>query len=187
MSKTNAVGRYRLQPIQTLRPMTAISTRINSAVGVLLRTHETVGQSSLPKRRFPDWRDRAAAALAVVIVTAGTVHAEVRVNGDASALQVVATQSNVAEVLSALESAFRLRVNTPMVLDRAVSGTFTGSLAQILSRMLQDCNYFIRWQATEIEVTVIGLKGDRPAVVQRPRPPKSPAMSLSESVRLKSD
>jgi hypothetical protein len=149
-------------------------------------THETAGPRSLLKRRFLDWRDRAAAALAVVIVTASTVHAEVRVNGDASALQVVATQSNVAEVLSALESAFRLRVNTPMVLDRAVSGTFTGSLAQILSRMLQDCNYFIRWQATEIEVTVIGLKGDRTAVVQRPRPPKSPAMSLSESVRLKS-
>ena len=183
LSKTNVVGCH--QPIQTLRPMTAISTRINAAVGVLLRTHETVGRSSLPKRRLPDWRDRATAALAVVIVTAGTVHAEVRVNGDASALQVVATQSNVAEVLSALESAFRLRVNTPMVLDRAVSGTFTGSLAQILSRMLQDCNYFIRWQATEIEVTVIGLKGDRAAVVQRLRPPKSPAMSLSESVRLK--
>src|SRR6202140_2176378 len=186
MSKANAVGCYRLQLIQTLRPKTAISTRINSAAGVLLRIHETIGRSSLPKRRFPDWRDRAVAALAVVIVTAGTVHAEVRVNGDAGALQVAATQSNVAEVLSALESAFRLRVKTPIVLDRAIGGTFTGPLAQILRRMLEDYNYVIRWQATEIEVTVIGLKGDRTAVVQRPRPPKSPAMSLSESVRLKS-
>jgi hypothetical protein len=129
---------------------------------------------------------RISAALAVVIVMAGTVHAEVRVNGDASALQVVATQSNVAEVLSALESEFRLQVKTPIVLDRAIGGTFTGSLAQILRRILEDYNYFIRWQATEIEVTVIGLTGDRAAVVQRPRPPKSPAMSLSESVRLKS-
>jgi hypothetical protein len=149
-------------------------------------TRETVGPRSLLKLRFLDWRDRAAAALAVVIVTASTVHAEVRVNGDASALQVVATQSNVAEVLSAFESAFRLRVSTPIVLNRAIGGTFAGSLAQILPRMLEDYNYFIRWQATEIEVTVIGLKGDRAAEVQRPRPPKSPAMSLSESVRLKS-
>jgi hypothetical protein len=166
--------------------MTAISTRINSAGGVLLMTHETVGRNSLPKRRLPDWRDRATAALAVVIVTAGTVHAEVRVNGAASALQVVATQSNIAEVLSALESAFRLQVHTPIVLDRAIGGTFTGPLAQILRRMLEDYNYFIRWQATEIEVTVIGLTGDRAAAVQGPRPPTSPAMSLSESVRLKS-
>src|ERR1700688_2882848 len=137
LSKTNAGGWSRLQSIQAPRPMTAKSTRINSAVGVLLRPHETVGRSSLPKRRFRDWRDRAAAALAVVIVTAGTVHAEVRVNGDASAVQVVATQSNVAEVLSALESAFRLRVNTPIVLNRAIGGTFAGSLAQILPRMLE--------------------------------------------------
>jgi hypothetical protein len=185
LSTTNVVGCYRLQPIQTLRPMTAISTRINSAVGVLLMTHETVGRSSLPKRRFPDWRDRVTAALAVLIVTAGTVHAEVRVNGDASALQVVATQSNVAEVLSALESAFQLRVKTPIVLDRAIGGTFTGPLEQILRRILEDYNYFIRWQETKIEVTVIGLTGDRAAVVQRPRPQKSPAMSLSEFVRLK--
>jgi hypothetical protein len=183
LSKTSAVGCH--QPIQTLRPMTAISTRINAAVGVLLRTHETVGRSSLSKRRFLDWRDRVTAALAVVIVTAGTVHAEVRVNGDASALQVVATQSNVAEVLSALESAFRLRVKSPIVLDRAIGGTFTGPLAQILRRILEDYNYSIRWQETEIDVTVIGLTGDRAAVVQQPPPPKSPAMSLSEFVRLK--
>jgi hypothetical protein len=39
-------------------------------------------------------------------------------DGDASALQVVATQSNVAEVLSALESAFRLRVNTRTCLEQ---------------------------------------------------------------------
>jgi hypothetical protein len=165
--------------------MTAISTRINSAVGVLSMTHETFGRSSLPKRRFSDWRDRAAAALAVVILTAGTVHAEVRVNGDASALQVVATQSNVAEALSALESAFRLRVKTPIVLDRAIDGTFTGPLPQILRRMLEDYDYVIRWQATEIELAVIGLSGDRAAAVQRRRPPKNLAMSLSESVRLK--
>lgn len=138
------------------------------------------------KRRFPDWRDRAAAALAVLIVTAGDVHAEVRVNGDAGAVQVDATRSNVAEVLSALASAFRLRVKTSVVLDRAVSGRFAGSLAQVLSRVLQGHNYFIRRQATEIEVTVMALPGDHAAAVVRPRRPTNPAMSLSEAVRLKS-
>jgi hypothetical protein len=44
-----------------------------------------------------------------------------------------------------------------VVLDRAVSGTFTGSLAQVLSRLLEGHNYFIKWQATEIEMIVIGL------------------------------
>ena len=125
-------------------------------------------------------------ALAVVIVTAGTVHADVRVTGDARAVQVDATGSNVAEVLSALATACGLRVKTSMALDRPVSGTFTGSLSQVLSQMLQGHNYYIRHQATEIEVTVIGPQGDRAAAVARPRPPPTPAMSLSEAVRLKS-
>jgi hypothetical protein len=34
-------------------------------------------------------------------------------------------------------------VNTSVVLDRAVSGTFTGSLAQVFSRLLEGHNYFI--------------------------------------------
>jgi hypothetical protein len=158
---------------------------IESAGRVSPLSHETAGASSLPKHRSVHWRNRAAAALAVVIVTAGTVHAEVRVNGDTTAVQLDATRSNVAEVLSALATAYGLRVKTSRALDRPVGGTFTGSLAQILSRMLEGYNYFIRYQATEIEVTVIGLPGDPAAAVARPRPPPNPAMSLSEAVRLK--
>jgi hypothetical protein len=148
-------------------------------------TDQTVGASSLRKRRYLDWRVSIAAALAVVVVTAGTVRGEVRLNGDAGAVRLDATRSNVAEVLSALESAFGLRINTPVVLDRAVSGTFTGSLAQILSHVLQGYNYVVRRQTTEIEVTIIALPGDRAAAVARPPRPTSPAMSLSEAVRLK--
>jgi hypothetical protein len=140
--------------------------------------------SSLPKHRLMYWRARAAAALAVVIVMAGIVHADVRVSGDATAVQLHATQSNVAEVLSALATAYGLRVKTSRGLDKPVGGTFTGSLAQIVSRMLEGYNYFIRHRANEIEVTVLG-QSDRAAAVARPRPPPNPAMSLSEAVRLK--
>ena len=122
--------------------------------------------------------------IAVAIATAGIVHAQVRVSGDVGAVQVDATQSNVAEVLSALETAYGLRVNTPTALDRPIGGTFTGSLEQIVKRMLEGYNYFVRHQATKIEVTIIE-QGDRPAVVARPRPPPTAAMSLSEAVRLK--
>jgi hypothetical protein len=125
------------------------------------------------------------AVLAVVIVPVSAVHADVRVSGDAGAVQVDATGSNVGEVLSALESALQLRVKTSMALDSAVSGTFTGSLAQVLSRMLQGYNYFIRRQDTVIEVTFIALQGDRTGALARPRVPTNPAMSLSDAVRLK--
>jgi len=147
-------------------------------------THEAVGQCSLPRRRFSVWRARVVAILAVAIVTADAVHAEVHVNGDASALQVVATQSNVAETLSALETTFRLQVNTPIVLDRAIGGTLAGSLAQVLSRLLEGYNFFIRYHATEIEVTVIGPRGERAVAVTQRRPPPNLAMSIAEAVRL---
>jgi hypothetical protein len=119
-----------------------------------------------------------------MMMTAGAVHAEVRVSGDTRAVQVDATRSNVGEVLSALKSAFQVRINGSMALDRAVTGTFTGSLAQVLSRMLQDYNFFIKWKAAEIEVTVVDSQGDRAVAVARPRPPPNPAMSLSQAVRL---
>jgi hypothetical protein len=147
-------------------------------------THETVSHSGAPRRRRRDWRARAAAAFTAVIMTAGTAHAEARVNADASAVEVYATRSNVAEVLSALQAACGLRVNVSTALDRPISGTFTGSLAQILSRVLQGYNYVVRHRATEVEVTIIGLQSDGAAAIVRARPPATPAMSLSEAVRL---
>jgi hypothetical protein len=146
---------------------------------------QTRDECGLLKRLILDWRYRAASAFAVLIVTAGTVHADVRVSGDLGAVQVDTSRSNVAEVLSALESAFRLRVNTSIVVDKSIGGTYSGSLAQVLPRILQGYNYVIRSQPTEIEVTIIARQGDHPAPVQRRLPPKSPALSLSDAVRLK--
>ncbi len=121
----------------------------------------------------------------MVMLMTGTAHADVRVKGDATAVQVDATRSNVGEVLSALESAFRLRVRASVALDRQVGGRFTGPLAQVLPRLLDGYNYFIRVRATEIEVDVLGVPGSRAAAFAGLRPPPTPAMSLSESVRWK--
>jgi hypothetical protein len=119
-------------------------------------------------------------------MTASAVHADVRVSGDAEAVHLDADSSTVAEALSALESTFHVRVKTSTVLDRALCGTYTGALPEILPRLLRGYNYFIRRQASEIEVTVIGLRGDTAAVAKRARvAPPNPALSLSEAVRLK--
>jgi len=72
-----------------------------------------------------------------------------------------------------------------MVPDRAVNGTYSGSLTQVLSRLLDGYNYFIRHTGTEIEMTVVGRRGDHAAAVARPRPTPTSALSLSEAVRRK--
>jgi len=133
-------------------------------------THETGGASGALKRWFLQCHGCAAAALAIAIVTGGPAHADVRVNGDVSAVRVEATTSNVAEVLAALESAYHVRVNTVVVLDSSVGGTFTGSLTQVVSRLLEGYNYFIRRRASEIEVTVVGSRGDQAIAVEQLRP-----------------
>ena len=154
--------------------------------GPLRPFEQTRDECGLLKRLTLDWRNRAASALAVLIVMAGTVHADVRVSGDVGAVQLDASRSNVAEVLSALQSAFRLRVNTSIVLDKSIGGTYSGSLAQVLRRILQGYNYVIRSQPSEVEVTVIAQQGDHAAAVQRRlQRGKSPALSLSDAVRLK--
>ena len=142
---------------------------------------------TLPKkiasRHF--WRNRIAAALALAIMALGTAHAEVRVKGSVKAARVEAVQANLTEVLFALKSAFGLRVNASTALAGDISGTYTGSLAQILSSVLRGYNYFIRWRADEIEVTVVGLQNVRAAALVRPRPHPTRAMSLAEAVRRK--
>lgn len=152
---------------------------------VVAMTHATVGRRSLVKRRIRNWHHRAASALLVLVVMAGTVRADVRVSGDPTAVQLEATQSNVGEVLSALESAFRLRINASMTLDKAIAGTFRGPLAQVLPRILQGYNYVIRWGPTQIDVTVMARQGDQGVAQRRPPPGKSPALSLADAVRLK--
>ena len=137
--------------------------------------------------RVVDWRNRAAAALAVLIVTAGPLHAGVRVSGDATAVQLNATASTVAEALSALKAAFQVRVQASMVLDRPIGGTYSGALPQILSELLQGYNYFITHHGTQIEVTVVGSQGNQVATTRRPSvaPNNSSALSLADAVRLK--
>ena len=142
-------------------------------------THDAVGRNTRLKHRRLDWHDCSAAALAIAIVTvaAVTAHAEVRVNGDASAIRVDANQSNAAEILSALGSALEVRVHTSIALDRPVSGTFAGSLAQILPRVLDGYNYVIKRQAAVTEVVIIGTRGDRAIAVEPPRPPARPSLA----------
>lgn len=144
-----------------------------------------------------------AAAVAVLIVTTGAVQANVRVSGDATAVQLNATAATVAEALSALQSRFRVRVKASTSLDRSIGGIYTGALPKIVSSLLQGYNYFIKRHGAEIEVIVIGSQGDRAAEARRARvtaggaqddrtapaqPPRGVpgnAFSLADAVRLK--
>ena len=136
-----------------------------------------------PTRAAAHVRSLATIVASLAIVTAiGSIaaRAEVLVEGDAAALRVYARESQVAEVLSALGK-MQVRVRTSIALDKVVSGTYSGSLRQVLARVLEGYNYVIKPLDTISEVVVIGVRGERAIAANPPPPP--PRRSLAAEWR----
>ena len=62
--------------------------------------------------------------------------AEVLITGDSDAIKVEAKGASVEELLAALQKAYSLQFRSSADLSRSVSGTFAGSLQQVVSRVL---------------------------------------------------
>ena len=88
--------------------------------------------------------------------------AAVSVQVDAASVQVVADQATVSEVLGALSSALGIRYDTTANLDSIIGGTYSGSLDNVLARILRGYNYVIKTRNATIHVIVIGKAGNLP-------------------------
>jgi hypothetical protein len=88
--------------------------------------------------------------------------AAVSVQVDAASVQVVADQATVSEVLSALSSALGIRYDTTANLDSVIGGTYSGSLDNVLGRILRGYNYVIKTRNATVHVIVIGKVGNFP-------------------------
>jgi hypothetical protein len=108
----------------------------------------------------------AATALTCWLGTAAS--AEVRVAGDLNALRVSASGDTLSEVLSAFGTLFPVKYRTSLPLTAEINGAYSGSLSQVVSRLLDGYNYVIKKDQGLTEILVFGKKGE--AVV----PPKAP-------------
>jgi hypothetical protein len=93
------------------------------------------------------------------------------VQGDALGLQVEAHESQVGEVLAALSKTLQVRVRTSIALDKVINGTYSGSLKEVVSRVLDGYSYVIKPLNMSVEVVVIGVRGARAVT---PGPPTAP-------------
>lgn len=123
-----------------------------------------------------------AAVFAITMLSATSAHADVRVSGDATALRVDANQVQVADVLSALRATVDVRVSAQVVLDRPISGSYAGSLGQVLARVLEGYNYVVKARDGQTEIVVLGRRGDQ-AVAPRPVTPPAAPRSLAAEWR----
>ncbi len=65
-----------------------------------------------------------------------STRAEVHVAGGSDAITVEAKEASVEELLTALKKSYGLQYGSSAKLSRSVSGTFAGSLQQVVSRVL---------------------------------------------------
>src|SRR5437762_3356637 len=78
--------------------------------------------------------------------------AEVHIDGEPAALSVEARDTTVQEVLAVLAASRGLKYRTSVDLSRPISGVYKGSLQNIVSRLLDGYNYFVRNSDHSIEV-----------------------------------
>jgi len=124
----------------------------------------------------------AAVPLSAVFLQALPMRAcaDVRVSGEAEALKIEASNASLEEVLAALGRSCGLHYRYPADFSHSVSGTFAGSLRQVLPRLLQGTNFVVESSASGTRVVIYDLGSAsggsinllRPAsVVTPPHPP----------------
>jgi hypothetical protein len=112
--------------------------------------------------------DPTAAALAFlffgILATAALAQgsSNIRIKGDASALELDVHQASLADVLTAL-ARFNIRYRSQSALNGTLDGTYAGSLSHVLARVLDGYNYAIKQNDTAREVIVVGRSGAVPA------------------------
>jgi hypothetical protein len=123
--------------------------------------------------------------MALVHVPLRTAQAEVRVEGANDFVRVEVRDASVHEALAALSAMFGLSVLNSAALNQPVSGTYQGSLQQVIARLLAGRDYVAIYSAGNAEIRIFGSHNDgrsqpiarppRTAIVQNIAPTVAPA------------
>jgi hypothetical protein len=110
----------------------------------------------------------AAAAALAAWIPATEAAADIKVDGNLRALQLSASGDSLADVLSRFGTAFAVKCRSAVPLQTVVRGSYSGSLSQVVARLLDGYNYMIRTERDETEIIVLGRAGEA-AVVPKGR------------------
>jgi len=100
-----------------------------------------------------------------------SVRAEVSVKGNITALRIDASQASISQILAAVGATFNVRYRTAISLDAPINGTYTGSLGEVISRILDGYNYVVKNQEGSTEIMVFGRRGEHAVAAPPPAPP----------------
>lgn len=126
--------------------------------------------------RFAAACRRTMVVLAIALGLASSAHADVRVEGTPAALRVTIDHAPIGDVLTAVTDSLKIAYRTAVPLDAKANGTYAGSLAQVLSRLLGGYNYVIKRHGESRELVVFGRRGEMTI------PPPVPRVKLPTSI-----
>ena len=90
---------------------------------------------------------------------AAAASAEVQVDGSLTAVRIKASGEALSDVLSTFAAAFALRYRSAVPLPQPVTGSYAGSLSQVMARLLTGYNYVIIHDQEVTEIVVVGESG----------------------------
>jgi hypothetical protein len=107
--------------------------------------------------RAPVYRCHAllvAACVTILIVAPRVACADVRISGDAEAMEIEADGESLRDVLAALRDRFGLQLPARVGFDQPVQGSFRGDIPDVLAALLEDYDYVaIRSETGKFEIT----------------------------------
>jgi hypothetical protein len=95
-------------------------------------------------------------AIAAFAAIPKTAWAETRITGEPRELSLEAYDTTLQEVLTALSSSFGLQYRTSTDLNRNISGTYKGSLREVITQLLGGYDFFVHNSRNLVEIVVVG-------------------------------
>jgi hypothetical protein len=86
--------------------------------------------------------------------------AGVRIDGDVESLEITTDRESISEVLHTLSETFHLKHRTTLPLNAPANTLYSGSLVQVIARLLEGYNYIVKREHEEVEIVVIGRRGE---------------------------
>jgi len=84
------------------------------------------------------------------------------------AVRVTTSEDAIADVLSAFAATLNVQYRTAIPLDVAANKSYSGSFAQVISRLLGGYNYVIKRDQDTIEIVILGRRGEVSATSAAP-------------------
>ena len=107
------------------------------------------------------------------------LNTDVHIESGRTQVRVTAdNNATVSDVLAAIAEYFNLKYRTEIPLDATADAVYAGSLTHVISRLLDDYTYVVKWDEETMEIVVLGRRGEATA---SPAAPKGAAIKGAQS------